>query len=236
MDTTSRRSDCYFRSSNSFISYMKHSEDHWFIKDHESRYIYMNDAALDYFNVPPNFDIVGKLDNEIPLKSSQELWPELVKHDQRVMAEDRKISSLEIHFYGKGNVDTLVPHLCDKVPFYDDNNKCIGVVCHGVKLDAPTLLYYMNRLNRGTIEFDAPNDIFTKRELEIAFWVQQRLTSKEIARRLGISHRTVEHRLQTMHLKAGVNTTVQFIEYCQATGLDRYIPSNFVLKGVQVLS
>jgi DNA-binding CsgD family transcriptional regulator len=224
------------KSPRSLISYMEHSQDHWFIKDSESRYVYMNDSALKYFNVPKNFDIEGKLDSEIPLKSSQELWPDLVKHDQKVMEKNKKISAIEIHYYGKGNTDTPVPHFCDKTPLYDDNKKCIGVVCHGTELDAPALLYYMNRFNRSTIEFEVPNARFTPRELEIAFWAQQKLSSKEIAKRLNISYRTIEHRLNILYQKTHVNTLSQFIDYWQAKGLDKYIPSDFIRKGVQLVA
>lgn len=225
----------YLKLSNLFLSYIKHSEEHWFIKDLESRYVYMNDSALRYFNVPKSFDIEGKFDHEVPLQSSQELWPELVKHDQRVMEENQKISAIEIHRYGKGNTDTLVPHLCSKAPIYDDSNNCIGVICHGMALDAPSFLHYMNRTNKTTVELGAPKHIFTPREFEIAFWLQQRLTSKEIARKLELSHRTVENRIHIMYHKAEVNTFRQFIEYCQACNLDKYVPASFIQKGVQMI-
>lgn len=212
-------------------SYMEHSQDIWFIKDTESRYVYMNDVALDFYNVPKNFDVIGKLDNEIPLAPNQEFWREFVKHDQKAMEEHKKISTLQIHYDG----NTPISHFCDKTPFYDDNKKCIGVVCHAKKLDTSELLYYMSRLNKDTVELDAPNNIFTRRELEISFWVQQRLSSKEIAKKLNISHRTVENKLRTIHQKAKVNTTRQFIEYCKVTGLDNYVPSELILKGVQLV-
>jgi len=47
-----------------------------------------------------------------------------------------------------------------------------------------------------------PNDLFSKRELEVIFWVQQRLTSKEIAIRLDISRQTVEGHLKSIYRKA----------------------------------
>ena len=196
----------------------------------------MNDSALNYFNYPKGFDVEGREDKDIPLESSQELWPELVAHDQKTMEQNKTITSLEVHYYGPGNIDTPIPHLCDKTPLYDKENNCLGVVCRGTALDAPGLLYYMNRFNRKTIQFDAPNNLFTQRELEIVFWAQQRLSAKEIAKRLDVSHRTIENRLQTMYQKAGVHTMPQFIEYCYSMGLDKYIPSDFIRKGVQILA
>ncbi|WP_345997652.1 helix-turn-helix transcriptional regulator [Sodalis praecaptivus] len=215
---------------------MENSNDHWFIKDKESRYVYMNNSSVNYFNAPKNFDIEGKLDKEIPIKSSQELWQEFVEHDQKVIEENKQITSIEIHYYGKGNIDTPKPQLCDKSPLYDNKNNCIGVVGRGVGIEAPALLYYMLKLNRSVINFDAQNEVFTKKEMEIVFWSQQNLSAKEIAKRLNISHRTVENRLYVMYQKADVHTQEQFIEYCKATGLDQYIPSDFIRKGVQLLA
>nr|CBA72761.1 LuxR family transcriptional regulatory protein [Arsenophonus nasoniae] len=96
-------------------------------------------------------------------------------------------------------------------------------------------MHYMNRLSIQKIEFDAQNDIFSKRELEVIFWAQQRLTAKEIAKRLGISHQTVEGHLKLIYKKADVHSILQLIEYCKHVGLDRYIPMDFIRKGVQII-
>lgn len=145
------------------------------------------------------------------------------------------IRSIYIHYYGKGNLCNPMPRLSEKAPLYDDNNNIIGIVCSGRRLEVPTLLFYMCRLNRKTIQIDAPNDLFTKRELEIIFWAQQRLGTKEIAKRLNISTKTVEVHLMHIYNKADVHSIIQLIEYCKHTGLDRYIPLDFIKKGVQII-
>lgn len=93
----------------------------------------------------------------------------------------------------------------------------------------------MNRSGKKVIKLHPYSEIFTKKELEIAFWSQQRLSAKEIARRLGISFRTVENRLGIMYHKLGVSGSTQFIEYCQSIGLDQYIPPNLIYNGVHLL-
>ncbi|MDR5617876.1 helix-turn-helix transcriptional regulator [Arsenophonus sp.] len=77
--------------------------------------------------------------------------------------------------------------------------------------------------------------MFTKRELEVIFWAQQRFTAKEIAKRLDISHQTVEGHLKLIYKKADVHSIFQLIEYCKHTGLDSYIPVDFIRKGVQLI-
>lgn len=225
----------YVNSPNSLISYMEHSQELWGIKDHEHRYIYMNKPLLEYINMPKGFDWEGRLDHEVPVAPCQELGEEFAKHDKETMKQNKMISQIETHYYGKGNSTVLVPTLATTTPFYDDNNKCIGIVFRCTQLDAPTLLYYMNRFNRPVLQFDMPDKNFTKREYEIIFWLQQRIPAKEIARRLDISYRTIETHVQTIYLKAGVNSVHQFIEYCKSTGLDKYIPSDFIQKGAQPL-
>lgn len=121
------------------------------------------------------------------------------------------------------------------MPLYDNEKNIIGIVGHGRAVDAPQLLYYINRLKKMTIQFDAPNDLFTPRELEIIFWAQQRLTAKEIAKRLDLSPKTVENRLSLIYEKADVHSIIRLIEYCKHTGLDSYIPSDFIRKGVQLI-
>lgn len=214
---------------------MKNSQDSWAIKDCESRYVYMNEAVMENINVPKNFDVEGKLDKELPVKVCQELWPEFVNFEKRVMDENRTISSIAIHCFGKGNVGNPTPYLLEKTPLYDDQSKIIGTVGHGRVIDAPSLLFYMNRFNKKTIQFDAPNDVFTKRELDVIFWAQQRLSAKEIAKRLDLSPRTVENNLQFIYEKSGVHSIIQLIEYCKQTGLDSYIPFDFVRKGFQLI-
>ncbi|WP_041867195.1 response regulator transcription factor [Sodalis glossinidius] len=72
--------------------------------------------------------------------------------------------------------------------------------------------------------------------MEIIFWARQKLAAKDIARRLNISYRTIKNRLRTIYQKIGVHSLSELIDYCYAAGLDSYIPSNFIRKGVQLLA
>lgn len=235
MNNENHNLNSYVNSSHSLISFIKNSTNQWCIKDKESRYIFVNDKAFDTFQFPKKFDYEGRSDKEVPTKICEELWPDFINHDKKVISENRMIRSIDIHFYGKGNICNPIPRLSEKAPLYDNENNIIGVVCSGRRLEVPTLLYYMYRLNRKTIQIDAPNDLFTKRELEIIFWAQQRLGAKEIAKRLDISTKTVEVHLTNIYSKADVHNNIQLIEYCKHTGLDRYIPLDFIKKGTQII-
>lgn len=220
----------YINSSQSLISFIENSSNHWSIKDFESRCIYVNKAGLLALNLPENYNYEGKRDDEIPSQPCQELSEYFIRDDKSVMSENKSISGVEIADYDKKG--SLTPRIFRKSPLYDNNKKIIGVIGRSSNIDTPTLLYYMNRLNRKTIQFDAPNDTFTKRELEVIFWAQQRLTAKEIAKRLEVCPSTIDSHIKSIYRKADINCNAQLIEYCKHTGLDAYIPANFIRNGV----
>ncbi|WGO82521.1 PAS and helix-turn-helix domain-containing protein [Arsenophonus apicola] len=221
-------------SEKNILSFMEKSLGNWCVKDINSDYIFMNKKGIDYYGFN-KIDFEGKSDKEIPIERCQDLWPEFIAHDRKVIEKNKKIAAIEIHKYNSSSSANIIANYCEKTPLYDDNNKIIGVVCYGIELDNAALLHYMNRLSIQKIEFDAQNDIFSKRELEVIFWAQQRLTAKEIAKRLGISPQTVEGHLKLIYKKADVHSIFQLIEYCKHVGLDRYIPMDFIRKGVQLI-
>lgn len=158
-------------STLSLMSFVKNSKEHWVIKDSKANYAFVNDAAFQFFRFPKKFNPEGKSDREVPTKICEELWPDFIKTDKEAIKKNKVIKTIAIHHYGKNNMnDVLVPHLCERMPIHDNRKKVIGILTHGKAIDAPQLLYYINRLKKTTIQFDAPNDLFTKRELDIIFW------------------------------------------------------------------
>ncbi|MFW5388517.1 helix-turn-helix transcriptional regulator, partial [Yersinia sp. 2542 StPb PI] len=61
----------------------------------------------------------------------------------------------------------------------------------------------------------------------------QPMTTKRVAKRLSLSHRTIENRLAIMYEKCGVGSINMFREYCGNLGFDLYIPPKFVRPNVQ---
>ncbi|WGL93948.1 helix-turn-helix transcriptional regulator [Arsenophonus nasoniae] len=73
--------------------------------------------------------------------------------------------------------------------------------------------------------------MFTAKEWQILFFTMQRLSSKEIARRLDISRLTVETHLKTIYGKTKLHSAFQLRVFSKSKGFDRYIPSEFINKG-----
>lgn len=96
MNTKKYNVGSFLSSPQSLISFMEHSDDHWFMKDKDSKYIYMNKSALRFFGYPKGFSVEGRLDKDMPLSSSQELWPKLVEHDQKTLKYKKKSPPLKL--------------------------------------------------------------------------------------------------------------------------------------------
>ncbi|XBS71596.1 LuxR C-terminal-related transcriptional regulator [Acerihabitans sp. KWT182] len=62
------------------------------------------------------------------------------------------------------------------------------------------------------------------------------MSSKNIARRLNRSHRTIENKLQQIYQKAGVHNLSQFQAYCKEKGFDRFIPQKFFRPGSRMIT
>ncbi|HHG9992798.1 TPA: helix-turn-helix transcriptional regulator, partial [Yersinia enterocolitica] len=76
-----------------------------------------------------------------------------------------------------------------------------------------------------------PTNDFTKKELEVIFYLLQSLNSKEIGERLNLSKRTIENKLQLIYGKVNVNSLSSFKEYCKVEGFERYIPEWLIKRG-----
>lgn len=225
----------FMESSHSLISFMEHSDNHWCVRDNEARYLYINNPAFEFFRFPKNFDPIGKSDKDVPTDICEELWPEFNNNHLSVIAEEKKRTGITIHYYERGNHDQPVPHLFEIAPLYNDDGRCIGTVSNGRRIDSAELLFYMKRLNRTSMKFDMYSEKLTPKEMEISFWLQQGLSYKAIAKKMSISNRTVTNRIYEMLHKTGTYNVDHFLEYCKETGLDAYIPSSFIKKGIQLI-
>ncbi|WP_025245194.1 helix-turn-helix transcriptional regulator [Candidatus Sodalis pierantonius] len=81
-----------------------------------------------------------------------------------------------------------------------------------------------------------PGERFTQREWEIVFFALHNLTSKETGRRLGISHRTVENKLQDIYQKTGTHCNRGLAMYCRENRTDCYIPPSLLSPSSHVLN
>ncbi len=213
----------------SLLSFMENNEEPWGVKDCESRFRYANKATLKLSQLPANFDIEGRLDNECPA-----LWAEFAsdiqKQDRETEAEKKRVAMIQTCLW-PGQVHAL----CEKFPLFDNEKKCIGTVYHMTKFNFVSSYDLFNKKIPSVLVMKPPVNGFTKKELEVIFFLLQSFKAKEIGQKLNLSHRTIENKLQLIYGKANVNSLNAFREYGKAKGFDRYVPEWFIKAGCTII-
>ncbi|MDX5626498.1 MULTISPECIES: helix-turn-helix transcriptional regulator [unclassified Brenneria] len=229
MPSSSKSMNDYIRS---LITMMEYLNEPWGIKDLESRHIYMNKAAYLYTNTPLNFDIEGKFDDEFPAGWA-ELSDDLKEHDRRTENSAQRVTVIETHYwYGK---KTLTPFISEKIPIFNAERICIATMWNARPLNTLSPLVYIDHKKPTTLNTELTTSIFTKSELDIVFLILQRLSNKEIARKMNVSYKTIQNRVYSIYQKANVHSLNQFEEFCRHLGLDNYVPNSLIEKGIQFI-
>ncbi|MEN3260121.1 helix-turn-helix transcriptional regulator [Sodalis endosymbiont of Spalangia cameroni] len=142
-----------------------------------------------------------------------------------------------------GPEEKLQPYLFDFYPQFecvddhpvDAEFECIGTICHARPFPFGSTLECVDGKAPRPATFE-PGERFTPREWEIVFFALHNLSSKETGRRLGISHRTVENKLQDIYQKTGTHCNRGLAMYCRENGTDRYIPPSLLSPSSHVLN
>ncbi|MBX9488425.1 helix-turn-helix transcriptional regulator, partial [Yersinia enterocolitica] len=196
----------------------------WGIKDNQSRFIYVNSRVNKLFNLPDKYSIEGRLDGEIPTPSAA-FQMEFQAHDRQVELSQERVTSLEIHEWD--GLSYLKPNFCDKYPLIDDNGVSQGIIFH-VRPVTDIILTRLSKIDIPTsLLFTPPSELFTKREWEVLFYVLHSFSSKEIAKKLHLSPRSVCNIIQSIYSKAGVTSKKQVIDYCYEKKINNYVPQSF---------
>lgn len=211
--------------TQSMISMLDQFSSPYGIKDLDSRYVYVNMAAISLFGLKSKSDVIGKLDIEIKSKLTEidDLGLEFVRQDRKVTEGESKLATLEIHPLA---VD--YPYIVNKIPFYNDDNECVGLCLFSKNLEVYSLNDFVKGHMPGSLLLNKPDHFFTERNCEVMFFRLQGLTNKETAARLNLSPRTVENYMQSLYEKVGVNHFDEFMTFCISKDYHRYLPKRFV--------
>ncbi|MBX9475233.1 PAS domain-containing protein [Yersinia enterocolitica] len=204
------------------------------IKDSYSRFIYANPAYLELLNLPKDFDIVGRLDSELPTPIA-EFAEQFQYHERKVEMERQRISSLEIHRFS-GN--EFRAYFFDRYPYINQDGHIIGTIFHGrVAEFIPLSCYVQSGFNDPQpILFKKPSDIFTDAEWSVVFFALQNFSQKEIATSLGLKQKTINNRLDSIYKKARVSGLCQLINYIMENKLENYIPERLLRSGHYIMN
>ncbi|WP_387464718.1 LuxR C-terminal-related transcriptional regulator [Photorhabdus sp. RM323S] len=217
-----------YEISPQIINTMELSNEPWGIKDKNSCFLYGNQAFKNIQNLSDSFDYEGLFDDEIPWCGA-EFAKEFIIHDKTVITKKGRICSLETHTYGKEK--NLSSYFQEKLPLYNDESECIGILFHGWKAKEYSLtqLHQYHKNLPSSIILQPPTELFTQREWDIIFFFLQKYTRKQIGQRLNISHSTVKTYMTRIYGKIGINSRQQLEEYCLANNFHYYVPERFLL-------
>lgn len=206
-------------------SFMENNSEPWYIKDKDSKYIYMNESMLYYGFLPKDFNPAGKLDSECPAYWCQ--YSDITRITERKVMDSQEItSSLVTMLYGDEE-KMLQPSIADVAPLIKDG-KPIGVVGRRKLLEIYSYRNLIHNTCDNLLNMEDLPELFNDREFEIVFYVINALSMDEVRSRLNYTPEAAETLLQSAYKKAGVNTVEQLIEYCKEKGYDKYAPIKFV--------
>jgi DNA-binding CsgD family transcriptional regulator len=124
---------------------------------------------------------------------------------------------------GKRLVDKFAqPKITLEFPWYDDNDQIVGVLGCSIVIHEENIYSLGQALSlltqTGLFQQPISSNIqtqeyyFTEREKDVLYHLALGQTAKEIARRLALSHRTVEKHLCNLKLKVGVDSKAALTE------------------------
>ncbi len=195
------------------------------IKNHESRYLYANQAILDVYGLKKFTDIIGKTEREINSKLVEcaLVVNEFMRQDRQVYDGHGQLNSLEVH---PGAV--AYPYLANKVPFRDESNRCVGVLAYAKKINVMGLNPFILQHMPGSLLLNKPDDFFTERECEVMFYRLQGMAPAAVALRLGLSEPVFAKCMQRLYLKAGTVHFDDFEDFCIGRHYHRYVPNRLI--------
>lgn len=212
------------------LAMMEYSKIPWSIKDKNSRFVYINESCLNLFNIHTGFDFSGRLDEEMPCAWS-EYSEEFKAHDRKAESSTSGAEVIVTSYFGREKI--MEPQYFPKFPIYNRDGEVLGTAFYAKKFSFISICEFFNNLKPSVLTLNPPVDIFAERELDIIFYALQKLSAKEIAKKLCLSHRTIENRLQRIYDKIKVNSLAGLIEYCHTTGLNNYVPKKLLREGVE---
>ncbi|CAJ0993954.1 hypothetical protein SODG_004545 [Sodalis praecaptivus] len=105
------------------LSLIEKSKVPWAVKSVDSRFAYINESAMDFFNIPAGFNFEGRLDEEFPTPWS-EMAEDYKAHDRKAESSPEGAEIITTSCFTRNAV--LAPWYCQKSPNHTSENQVIG--------------------------------------------------------------------------------------------------------------
>ena len=196
--------------ANIDISMFKNLNSHIFCLDMQLKNLYTNDNATEFFQLANAKDIVGLNHFEImQLTNVYADCGKFINDDLEVLATATpKLDILEPPIISQnGSVDFFRTNL---FPLLDKDSNVLGLL--GVSSCITTdIKQEYNNLISARLEYDHCYKLLTKREKQVLIEVVKGGSYKLIAKKLEVSHRTVESHIENIKYKLGVYSREEII-------------------------
>jgi len=208
-------------------------------KDEQSIFQYVNTAYCRLNGLRQSLDIIGGTAYDLPCgaAAAAEMFEE---QDRHVMSTGKELKILNIHPFANGEWGV---QLNTKKPWFDENKNIGGLLCHGIDItDAYTMAvstqlakFTGQQQNSYAIASDGGAASLSPRESEVLFLILRGKTAKLAATVLGLSYRTVQHHIESLKTKLGVDSKIDLIDAAIARGYMSQIPISMFTKQLSIV-
>jgi len=181
----------YHININDFLKFPSNIGIFW--KDVEGHYLGCNDILAEICKLKSRHEIVGKLDFDLPMQNEEAIA--LRTGDKKVIQAG---CGIQFHYCITHKNETL-EFVTFKAPLYDSNGKVIGVYGIDNYLSNDKLYDAMEKIGvkPATLKYSVTAEL-SQRKIDILYYLVIGMTAKQIATKLGISHRTIEHHIDNL--------------------------------------
>ncbi|MCA6219620.1 helix-turn-helix transcriptional regulator [Photorhabdus antumapuensis] len=200
------------------------SHESWFVKDKNLRFIYANKVFIKLSKLPEDFDVMGYTAKELPTPFHY-LAHLFEKHDCKVLQSMQRISSIGAHL--QSDSQQLKPYFCEKYPLMDENDQCIGIICHIREINHFSVHHYIRNDTTMSVKLRPPNNILTEKEWIVIFLFCRGISNRGIANEMKISCRTLQGHFQSIYEKLSIGSIIELKLFCGKNNYDLYIPPKY---------
>ena len=218
----------------------------WGCKDENSVFIYANKEYGRIIGLPHHEDVIGRTDYDMPCETVN--CAGLFRaQDQQVIQTVKCMRILDIHPFAGGEWKAYV---FTKTPLMTKDKNIVGTIFHGVDITNASSIEIGSLLARMQVE-GVRNELLgqnsyvignnfskiklTARQAECLFFILRGRTTKQIAKILNISFRTVDEHYENLRLKFQSQNRYELIDKAIAGGFLNMIPERLFNTQLSVI-
>ncbi|MGF1687847.1 helix-turn-helix transcriptional regulator [Photobacterium japonica] len=207
------------------------------LKSKDGYFAYANEAYRKLVNAPN--DIAGLTDGELPCDTAQ-FAAEFVKQDQQAMAQNKTVTTIDIHHYSHGH----------DIYTFSKRPVIINGDVWGIQFQAANLKSLINiatfaescALGKQNASFSTATGAnaltLTPAQEIVLFWLLRGRPTKQIAQLIHRTPKAVEKQIANLIMRFspyGVTNRASLVEYARAHGWLTLFPAQLVKNPVSII-